>query len=64
MNADTFKGKWHQIKGSLKEKWGELTDDEITRVDGNLEKMSGLIQQKYGKSREEAEREIDDLMKS
>lgn len=64
MNADIFKGKWHQLKGSLKEKWGDLTDDEITRVDGNLEKMAGLIQEKYGKSRKEAEREIDDWMKS
>ena len=55
MNADILKGKWKEIKGSIKQQWGELTDDEITRVEGSEEKFVGLLQKKYGYSREEAE---------
>lgn len=58
MNKDILEGKWHQIKGQVKSQWGKLTDDEIDQVNGNFERMSGLLQEKYGKSREAAEREI------
>jgi uncharacterized protein YjbJ (UPF0337 family) len=55
MNWDQIKGKWHEIKGSVRAKWGELTDDGIEELDGNREKMVGKIQQKYGVAKEEAE---------
>jgi uncharacterized protein YjbJ (UPF0337 family) len=61
MNSDQLKGNWKQVKGSVKEKWGELTDDEIDQIDGNREQLVGKIQEKYGKSREEAEKEVDSM---
>jgi uncharacterized protein YjbJ (UPF0337 family) len=64
MNWDQIKGKWHEIKGSVRAKWGELTDDEIEALDGNREKMVGKIQQKYGVAKEEAEKQVDEWTKS
>ncbi len=48
MYEDVLKGKWKEIKGGVKEKWGKLTDDDLTQVEGNQEKLLGLLQQKYG----------------
>jgi uncharacterized protein YjbJ (UPF0337 family) len=59
MNKDILKGKWSQIKGDAKTWWGELTDDELTKVDGEHDKLVGLLQEKYGYTRERAEAEID-----
>ncbi|MCF8005558.1 MAG: CsbD family protein [Chromatiaceae bacterium] len=64
MNWDQIKGKWHEVKGSVRAKWGELTDDEIEELDGNREKMVGKIQQKYGVAKEEAEKQVDEWTKS
>ena len=61
MNTDTLKGNWKQLKGSVKEKWGDLTDDELEQIDGNREKLVGKVQEKYGVTREEAEKQVDDL---
>jgi uncharacterized protein YjbJ (UPF0337 family) len=58
MNRDIAAGKWKQLKGEVKRQWGKLTDDEIDQIEGNSEKLTGLVQERYGKSREEAEREI------
>ena len=58
MNKDTMEGQWKQLSGKAKAVWGELTDDELTKVEGNSERLAGLIQEKYGKTREEAEREV------
>lgn len=62
MNADILKGKWKEIKGGLRERWGELTDDEIDQVAGKEEKLLGLLQTKYGYAKEEARREYEDFM--
>ena len=64
MNTDMLEGKWKQIKGSVRAKWGELTDDEVEQVAGNTERLAGLIQQKYGHSKEEAKREVNDFIDS
>lgn len=64
MNWDQIKGKWSEFKGSVKSKWGELTDDEILEMRGDREKMSGKLQQKYGKSKEEINKEIDEWQRS
>jgi uncharacterized protein YjbJ (UPF0337 family) len=58
MNEDTIKGQWKQMKGRAKEAWGDLTDDELTRIEGNADQLSGLIQERYGRSRDEADREV------
>lgn len=59
MNRDTLKGQWMQLKGKVRQQWGELTDDEIDQVQGNAEMLIGRIQERYGRSRDEAEREVD-----
>jgi len=59
MNADIIKGNWKQLKGSVQKKWGEFTNDEIDQVEGDATKLSGLIQEHYGKTQEEAETEIE-----
>lgn len=59
MDADIIKGKWKQLKGKAREQWGELTDDELDQAQCNREQLVGLVQEKYGKAKEEAEREVD-----
>ncbi|AXI53616.1 hypothetical protein SuNHUV7_05930 (plasmid) [Pseudoseohaeicola sp. NH-UV-7] len=59
MNRDQIEGTWKQIKGAVKTQWGELTDDDLQQVDGNRDKLVGKIQERYGKTREQAEREVD-----
>ena len=59
MNKDIFEGKWKQQKGQVKEWWGKLTDDDLERVDGKFDQFVGLLQEKYGYTREYAEEEIN-----
>jgi uncharacterized protein YjbJ (UPF0337 family) len=58
MNADVIKGQWKQLKGSVKQQWGKLTDDDLTRIEGSRDKLVGVIQERYGKAKDEAEREV------
>ncbi|MEI4488786.1 CsbD family protein [Frigidibacter sp. MR17.14] len=60
MNWDIVEGNWKQLKGSAKEQWGKLTDDDLDVAAGKRDKLAGLIQEKYGKTRDEAEKEVDD----
>lgn len=62
MNADILKGKWKEIKGGVKEKWGKLTDDDLTQIEGKEEKLLGLLQKRYGYTEERAEEEYDKFM--
>ncbi|MCV3270556.1 CsbD family protein [Roseobacter sinensis] len=59
MNWDIIKGNWKQMKGQIQSKWGELTDDEIEQAEGDRERLAGLIQERYGVAKDEAERQID-----
>jgi uncharacterized protein YjbJ (UPF0337 family) len=59
MNKDIFEGNWKQIRGEAKAWWGKLTDDDLDRAAGKLEVLSGLLQEKYGYSRQRAADEID-----
>jgi uncharacterized protein YjbJ (UPF0337 family) len=59
MNQDQLAGKWKQIKGSFKQKWGKFTDDEITRFNGNRDMIVGALQEKYGQTREQAQKEFE-----
>jgi uncharacterized protein YjbJ (UPF0337 family)/ElaB/YqjD/DUF883 family membrane-anchored ribosome-binding protein len=54
-----LEGKWNEVSGRLKEKWGALTDDDLSRAEGNVEQLVGVIQQKTGNAREEVEAFID-----
>lgn len=64
MNGDRISGNWKQIKGRVKEKWGELTDDDLTRVDGQRDQLVGVIQERYGLAKDEAERQLRDFESS
>lgn len=64
MNTDILEGKWKQIRGEIREAWGELTDDELDQIAGKREKLAGKLQEKYGWSRDEAERQIDDFLRN
>ena len=59
MDANILKGKWLQLKGSIREQWGQLTDDDVDRVEGNAERLAGMIQERYGYAKEKAEDEVD-----
>lgn len=63
MNSDILKGKWAQLKGGLKEKWGDLTDDDLTQIDGRREQLVGKLQERYGWAKEETEKQIDAYFK-
>jgi uncharacterized protein YjbJ (UPF0337 family) len=59
MNKDIAEGKWKQIRGEAKAWWGKLTDEDLDRAAGKLDVLAGLIQEKYGYTRERATEEID-----
>jgi uncharacterized protein YjbJ (UPF0337 family) len=59
MNTDIFEGKWKQIRGEAKAWWGKLTDDDLDRAAGKLDVLTGLLQEKYGYTRERAADEIE-----
>ncbi len=62
MNVDILKGEWKQIKGSIKTNWGKLTDDDLTIIEGNEERLLGKLQERYGYSKDEAEKEYKKFM--
>jgi uncharacterized protein YjbJ (UPF0337 family) len=59
MNRDILEGKWTEMKGKVKEQWGKLTDDDLDRAEGRAERLIGLLQQRYGYARDEAEQEYN-----
>jgi uncharacterized protein YjbJ (UPF0337 family) len=60
MNSDQLQGKWKQLKGSAKERWGKLTDDDLDVIDGQSEQLIGKIQERYGIVREAAQKQVDE----
>ncbi len=64
MNWDQIAGNWKQFTGNVKEKWGKLTDNDLTVVAGKRDQLAGLLQQKYGYAKEVAEQEVDDFIKA
>ncbi len=60
MNWDQISGKWLQIKGNVRQRWGKLTDDDLEVIAGSKDKFVGRLQERYGIAKEQAEREIDD----
>jgi len=58
MNWDTIEGNWKQWKGSIKQKWGKLTDDELDVIEGKKDRLVGKLQEKYGIAKDEAEKQL------
>lgn len=64
MNWDQVQGKWKQLTGSAKAKWGDLTDDDLKVIEGNRDKLVGKVQERYGIAKEAAEKQVEDWGKS
>jgi len=64
MNWDQVEGKWKQMKGSVKEKWGDLTDDDLDVIAGKRDKLVGKLQERYGIERAEAQKRADEWAKT
>lgn len=62
MNEDILKGKWKQLRGEAKQFWGKLTNDDLDQLDGASDKLAGILQERYGYSKEEAKKELDKFM--
>ena len=62
MNWDQIQGDWKQMTGRVKEKWGKLTDSDLTVIAGKRDQLAGLLQQRYGYAKEKAEKELDDFL--
>jgi len=64
MNIDQIKGKWKQLRGAAKSKWGKLTDDDWKVAEGDAEKLAGRIQERYGNTKELAHKEINEMLEA
>ena len=63
MNRDIIEGNWKQLKGSIKEQWGNLTDDNLDVIAGKRDKLAGKLQESYGITKDEAEKQIAEFEK-
>jgi uncharacterized protein YjbJ (UPF0337 family) len=61
MNKEQFQGQWNQLKGKIKEKWGKLTDDDITAINGKYDQFIGKLQQRYGLAKDKAETDFNEF---
>tara|TARA_B100000424_G_scaffold70666_1_gene52368 strand:+ start:762 stop:1004 length:243 start_codon:yes stop_codon:yes gene_type:complete len=64
MNSDIAEGKWKQLKGKVREGWGELTDEDVDEIAGRKEHFVGKVQERYGMNKEDAEKEWNKLSDS
>jgi uncharacterized protein YjbJ (UPF0337 family) len=64
MDWNRIEGNWKQMKGTVKEKWGKLTDDDLTLIDGRRDQLEGKIQERYGFAKDQARKEIEDWYRS
>jgi uncharacterized protein YjbJ (UPF0337 family) len=62
MADDVLKGRWRQLTGEIKTKWAKLTDDDLTGIEGNVDKLIGRIQERYGFAKDQAKREVDEFL--
>ncbi|HLN29364.1 MAG TPA: CsbD family protein [Gemmataceae bacterium] len=62
MNWDQIAGDWKQFRGKVKEKWGKLTDDDLTAIAGRRDQLAGVLQQKYGYAKDQAEKELHEFL--
>jgi len=64
MNWDQIEGNWKQLTGAAKQRWGKLTDDDLTVASGKAEVLRGKLQERYGITKEEAEKQMDEFVKA
>jgi uncharacterized protein YjbJ (UPF0337 family) len=64
MNDDMFKGKWKQLRGQIQQKWGDLTNDDLDRIQGAQTEFEGLLQERYGYTKERAKQEVNDFLRA
>ena len=64
MDWNRVEGNWKQMKGKIKEKWGNLTDDELDAINGRREQLEGKIQERYGIAKDQARKDVDDWFKT
>ena len=64
MNWDKIEGNWKQFTGRVKEKWGQLTDDDMTAIDGKRTRLAGILQERYGYAKDQAHKELDEFIKT
>jgi uncharacterized protein YjbJ (UPF0337 family) len=64
MNWDQIEGKWNQMKGRLREKWGNLTEDDLEMIAGKRDQLIGRLQVRYGIAKEEASKQVDEFVSS
>jgi len=64
LNQDQINGKWVEIKGGVRNLWGKITDDELEKIKGNIQSVSGIVQEKYGESKESISHKLETLMNS
>jgi uncharacterized protein YjbJ (UPF0337 family) len=62
MNKDILEGKWKQLRGQIRERWGDITDDELDQIAGKYDQLVGKVQERYGYNRDEAERQVDEFL--
>jgi uncharacterized protein YjbJ (UPF0337 family) len=64
MNWDQIAGDWKQFTGKAKERWGKLTDNDLTTIAGKRDQLAGLLQQRYGYAKDQAEKELDEFSRA
>jgi uncharacterized protein YjbJ (UPF0337 family) len=62
MDWNRVEGNWKQTKGKIKEKWGQLTDDDLTQIDGRRDQLEGKIQERYGLAKDRARKDVEDWL--
>lgn len=63
MNEDIVKGKWKELRGKVRERWGKVTGDDVDRLEGTADELIGLLQQRYGYERQQAQKEVREWAK-
>jgi uncharacterized protein YjbJ (UPF0337 family) len=64
MNNDIIKGKWKQLAGKIKQKWGDITDDDLVVAEGSSEYLAGKVQERYGIAKDVAEKQVKEFSNS
>jgi len=64
MSDDILKGKWKQLRGQVQQKWGDLTNDDLDRIQGAQTEFEGVLQERYGYTKERAKQEVNDFIKA
>ena len=64
MNTDVLIGEWKQLRGKVQQQWGNLTNDDLDRINGKRTELEGVLQEKYGYTKDRVSREVDDFLRA